>query len=91
MLKGINDSDGDARELVRLLAPLSAKVNLIPFNPWPGSTYECSSNNRIRAFARILEDAGYASPVRTPRGRDILAACGQLKTASEKARGLRAA
>jgi 23S rRNA (adenine2503-C2)-methyltransferase len=86
MLKGVNDSDADARELVRLLDGIPAKVNLIPFNPWPGAPYECSSNNRIRAFAAIVEAAGYASPVRTPRGRDILAACGQLKTASERLR-----
>ncbi|MEZ5825427.1 MAG: 23S rRNA (adenine(2503)-C(2))-methyltransferase RlmN [Geminicoccaceae bacterium] len=86
MLKGVNDSDADARELIRLLEGIPAKVNLIPFNPWPGSIYECSSNNRIRAFAAIVEAAGHASPVRTPRGRDILAACGQLKTASERAR-----
>jgi 23S rRNA (adenine2503-C2)-methyltransferase len=86
MLQGVNDSDADARELVRLLKDVPAKVNLIPFNPWPGAPYACSSNNRIRAFAGILEDAGYASPVRTPRGRDILAACGQLKTASERLR-----
>jgi 23S rRNA (adenine2503-C2)-methyltransferase len=86
MLRGVNDSDADARELVRLLAGIPAKVNLIPFNPWPGAPYECSSNNRIRAFAAIVEDAGFASPVRTPRGRDILAACGQLKTASERLR-----
>ncbi len=91
MLQGINDSDADARELVRLLDGLSAKVNLIPFNPWPGAPYACSSNNRIRAFAAIVEAAGYASPVRTPRGRDILAACGQLKTASERQRRQRAA
>ncbi len=86
MLKGVNDGDADARELVRLLADIPAKVNLIPFNPWPGAAYECSSNNRIRAFAAIVEGAGHASPVRTPRGRDILAACGQLKTASERLR-----
>ncbi|MDX6750855.1 23S rRNA (adenine(2503)-C(2))-methyltransferase RlmN [Geminicoccaceae bacterium 1502E] len=86
MLKGVNDSDADARELVRLLDGIPAKVNLIPFNPWPGAVFECSSNNRIRAFAGIVEEAGYASPVRTPRGRDILAACGQLKTASERQR-----
>jgi 23S rRNA (adenine2503-C2)-methyltransferase len=86
MLKGVNDSDADARELVRLLDGVPAKVNLIPFNPWPGAPFECSSNNRIRAFAAIVEEAGYASPVRTPRGRDILAACGQLKTASERLR-----
>jgi 23S rRNA (adenine2503-C2)-methyltransferase len=86
MLKGVNDSDGDARELVRLLADIPSKVNLIPFNPWPGAPFSCSSNNRIRAFAAIVEAAGHASPVRTPRGQDILAACGQLKTASERAR-----
>ena len=75
-----------AVKLVRLLRGVPAKVNLIPFNPWPGAPFECSSNNRIRAFAAVVEDAGYASPVRTPRGRDILAACGQLKTASERLR-----
>ncbi len=91
MLKGINDSDAEARELVRLLDGIPAKVNLIPFNPWPGTVYECASNNRIRAFAAIVEAAGYASPVRTPRGRDILAACGQLKTASLRQRRERAA
>ena len=86
MLKDVNDSDADARELVRLLEGVPAKVNLIPFNAWPGAVFECSSNNRIRAFSAIVEEAGYASPVRTPRGRDILAACGQLKTASERRR-----
>jgi 23S rRNA (adenine2503-C2)-methyltransferase len=86
MLQGVNDSDADARELVRLLADVQAKVNLIPFNAWPGAPYACSSANRIRAFAAIVEAAGYATPVRTPRGRDILAACGQLKTASERLR-----
>ncbi|MEO1017278.1 MAG: 23S rRNA (adenine(2503)-C(2))-methyltransferase RlmN, partial [Pseudomonadota bacterium] len=91
MLKNVNDSDADAHELVRLLSGVSAKVNLIPFNPWPGSPYECSSNNRIRSFAAIVEAAGYASPVRRPRGRDILAACGQLKTASERERRVRVA
>jgi 23S rRNA (adenine2503-C2)-methyltransferase len=91
MLKGVNDSDAEARELVRLLDGIPAKVNLIPFNPWPGAAYECSSNNRIRAFAAIVEAAGYASPVRLPRGRDILAACGQLKTASERQRRQRTA
>lgn len=84
MLKDVNDSDADARELVRLLKDIPAKVNLIPFNPWPGAPYECSSNNRIRAFAQIVNDAGYSSPVRTPRGRDIFAACGQLKSDSER-------
>lgn len=87
MLKGINDSDADARELVRLLKDIPAKVNLIPWNPWPGAPYETSSNNRIRAFAQIVNDAGYSSPVRTPRGRDIFAACGQLKSASERQKG----
>lgn len=87
MLKGVNDSDADARELVRLLKDIHAKVNLIPFNPWPGAPYECSSNNRIHAFAEIVNDAGYSSPVRTPRGRDIFAACGQLKSDSERKKG----
>jgi 23S rRNA (adenine2503-C2)-methyltransferase len=86
MLKGVNDSPAEARELVRLIRGLPAKVNLIPFNPWPGSAYETSTQAAIRAFADIVNDAGYAAPVRSPRGRDILAACGQLKTASERAR-----
>jgi 23S rRNA (adenine2503-C2)-methyltransferase len=86
MLDGVNDSDADARTLVRLIRGIPAKVNLIPFNPWPGAPYQCSSPERIRAFAAIVARAGYASPVRTPRGRDILAACGQLKTASERQR-----
>jgi len=86
MLKGINDSDGDARELVRLLRGIPAKINLIPFNPWPGSGYECSDWERIEAFSEIVFNAGYASPIRTPRGRDILAACGQLKSETEKLR-----
>jgi 23S rRNA (adenine2503-C2)-methyltransferase len=86
MLKGINDSLGDARELVRLLAGIPAKVNLIPFNPWPGAPHECSSDTTIRAFSDIVFAAGYSAPVRTPRGRDILAACGQLKSASVKQR-----
>jgi 23S rRNA (adenine2503-C2)-methyltransferase len=89
MLKGINDSDADARELVRLLAPIHAKVNLIPFNPWPGAPYECSSNNRMHRFAEIVNDGGLSAPIRTPRGRDILAACGQLKSASLRRRGER--
>ena len=84
MLKGVNDSDADARELVKLLAGIPAKINLIPFNPWPGAPYECSERERIEAFAEIVNRAGYASPVRTPRGRDIMAACGQLKSASVK-------
>ena len=86
MLKGRNDSDEDARELVRLLRKhrLPAKVNLIPFNPWPGSAYECSDPERIRRFSDIVFEAGISAPVRTPRGRDIMAACGQLKSAAEK-------
>ncbi|HTR84285.1 MAG TPA: 23S rRNA (adenine(2503)-C(2))-methyltransferase RlmN [Reyranella sp.] len=87
MLKGVNDSDADARELVRLLKPIHAKVNLIPFNPWPGAPYECSSNNRIHRFAEIVNDGGLSAPVRTPRGRDISAACGQLKSESVRAKG----
>ncbi len=86
MLKGVNDSDADARRLVRLISGIPAKINLIPFNPWPGSPYERSSWQRIEAFAEIVNNAGYASPVRTPRGEDIMAACGQLKSASEKQR-----
>ena len=86
MLKGVNDSDADARELVRLLKGIPAKINLIPFNPWPGSRYECSDWDRIEQFSEIIFNAGYASPVRTPRGRDILAACGQLKSETEKLR-----
>jgi 23S rRNA (adenine2503-C2)-methyltransferase len=84
MLKGVNDSDAEARELVRLLKGIPAKINLIPFNPWPGTRYECSDWERIERFSEIVFNAGYASPVRTPRGRDILAACGQLKSATEK-------
>jgi 23S rRNA (adenine2503-C2)-methyltransferase len=80
MLRGINDSTADAHELVRLLAGIPAKVNLIPFNPWPGSIYETSTGGAIDRFANIVMDAGFSSPVRTPRGRDILAACGQLRT-----------
>jgi 23S rRNA (adenine2503-C2)-methyltransferase len=86
MLKGINDAEADARELVRLIAGMPAKVNLIPFNPWLGSPYETSSARTIERFAKIVMDAGFASPVRTPRGRDILAACGQLRTESRRAR-----
>ena len=84
MLKGVNDRPADARELVRLLRGIPAKINLIPFNPWPGSRYECSDWETIETFAEIVNRAGYASPIRTPRGRDILAACGQLKSASER-------
>src|SRR5256884_8621894 len=84
MLKDVNDSLADARALVRLLKGIPAKINLIPFNPWPGTRYECSDWNQIEKFSEIIFNAGYASPVRTPRGRDILAACGQLKSATEK-------
>ncbi|SFK52537.1 23S rRNA (adenine(2503)-C(2))-methyltransferase RlmN [Methylocapsa palsarum] len=86
MLKGINDSPAEARELVRLLKGIPAKINLIPFNPWPGAPYECSDWPTIEKFSDIVFNAGYASPVRTPRGRDILAACGQLKSETEKLR-----
>ncbi len=91
MLKGVNDSDADAKRLVRLIAGIPAKINLIPFNAWPGSAYERSDWDRIEAFAEIVNRAGYASPVRTPRGQDILAACGQLKSATERGRKPRAA
>ena len=84
MLKGVNDSLADAKALVRLLKGIPAKINLIPFNPWPGTKYQCSDWEQIEKFSEIVFNAGYASPVRTPRGRDILAACGQLKSATEK-------
>jgi 23S rRNA (adenine2503-C2)-methyltransferase len=86
MLKGVNDSLADARALVKLVAGIPAKINLIPFNPWPGAPFECSDWSQIEKFAEIVNKAGYASPVRTPRGRDIMAACGQLKSESVKAR-----
>ena len=86
MLKGINDKLEDARDLVRLLKGIPAKINLIPFNPWPGSNYECSDWEQIEKFADFVNQSGYASPIRTPRGRDILAACGQLKSESERMR-----
>ncbi len=86
MLKGVNDTPAEARELLRLIKGIPAKINLIPFNPWPGSPYECSDWKTIEIFASILNRGGYASPIRTPRGRDILAACGQLKSESEKIR-----
>ena len=86
MLDGVNDSDEDARRLIKLIDGIPAKINLIPFNEWPGAPYKRSSNNRIRAFADIIYKAGYASPIRTPRGEDIMAACGQLKSATERAR-----
>jgi 23S rRNA (adenine2503-C2)-methyltransferase len=86
MLKGVNDSPAEAKALVQLLKGIPAKINLIPFNPWPGSDYACSDWATIERFAEVINRAGYASPIRTPRGRDILAACGQLKSESEKAR-----
>ncbi|HEX9835868.1 MAG TPA: 23S rRNA (adenine(2503)-C(2))-methyltransferase RlmN [Alphaproteobacteria bacterium] len=86
MLKGVNDSPADARALVRLIAGIPAKLNLIPFNPWPGAPFECSTDAAIAAFAAIVNKAGYSAPVRTPRGRDIMAACGQLRSASERMR-----
>ncbi len=86
MLNGVNDSDEDARRLIQLIEGIPAKINLIPFNEWPSAPYTRSSNNRIRAFADIIYKAGYASPIRTPRGEDIMAACGQLKSATERAR-----
>ncbi len=87
MLQGVNDSEADAREMVRLLKGIRSKVNLIPFNPWPGAPYQCSSNNRIHAFGRIIMEAGIASPIRKTRGEDIMAACGQLKSMSELKKG----
>jgi 23S rRNA (adenine2503-C2)-methyltransferase len=86
MLKGVNDTPAEARALVRLLAGIPAKINLIPFNPWPDAPHACSDWTTIEAFAAVLNRAGYASPIRTPRGRDILAACGQLRTESLKVR-----
>ncbi|GAO00279.1 MULTISPECIES: 23S rRNA (adenine(2503)-C(2))-methyltransferase RlmN [Komagataeibacter] len=86
MLRGINDSEADARELVRLISGIPAKVNLIPFNPWPGSSYRPSTREQLDRFAKIVMDAGFASPIRMPRGRDILAACGQLRTESQRLR-----
>ncbi|KIE04315.1 Dual-specificity RNA methyltransferase RlmN [Candidatus Jidaibacter acanthamoeba] len=86
MLKGVNDSKQDAKELVRLIEGIPAKINIIPFNKWPGTEYQCSDNRTIQEFARIVEDAGYMSPIRRPRGQDILAACGQLKSESIKLR-----
>jgi len=86
MLAGVNDSEADAKALVRMIAGIPSKINLIPFNPWPGSDYVCSDDETIERFAKIVMKAGYASPVRTPRGRDILAACGQLKSDSVRLR-----
>ena len=90
MLKGVNDSESDARELVRLVRGLPAKFNLIPFNPWPGARYECSDAKTMARFAQLLNKAGYSAPIRSPRGRDILAACGQLRSDSIRARRARA-
>jgi len=90
MLDGVNDTDEDARRLIKLIDGIPAKINLIPFNEWPGAPYQRSSNNRIRRFADIIYKAGYASPIRTPRGEDIMAACGQLKSATERARKTKA-
>ncbi|MEE2698325.1 MAG: 23S rRNA (adenine(2503)-C(2))-methyltransferase RlmN [Pseudomonadota bacterium] len=84
MLKGINDSDADARELIRLVKNIPAKFNLIPFNPWPGTVYECSTSKTINRFSKILNDGGLSAPIRQPRGRDIMAACGQLKSSSKR-------
>jgi len=86
MLDGVNDSDADARALIKLIRGIPSKINLIPFNPWPGTQYKCSATERVEKFASLVLKAGYASPVRTPRGQDILAACGQLKSASERGR-----
>jgi 23S rRNA (adenine2503-C2)-methyltransferase len=86
MLRGVNDSDADARELVRLVKNIPAKFNLIPFNPWPGTVYDCSTSKTIQRFAKILNDGGLSAPIRQPRGRDIMAACGQLKSSSERVR-----
>src|ERR1700712_4731230 len=91
MLKDVNDSEAEARELVRLIAGIPAKVNLIPFNPWPGSPYETSTREQLNKFAQIVSDAGFASPIRMPRGQDILAACGQLRTDSRRERSAAAA
>ena len=91
MLKGVNDTDADARRLVKLIQGIPAKINLIPFNEWPGAPYQRSDWERIEAFSDIVYKAGYASPIRTPRGEDIMAACGQLKSATERARKVRAA
>ena len=86
MLKGVNDSTTDAKRLVKMISGIPAKINLIPFNPWPKSPYECSSPDQIKKFSDIVNNAGYASPVRKTRGQDIMAACGQLKSTSVKTR-----
>jgi len=90
MLDGVNDTDEDAHRLMKLIEGVPAKINLIPFNEWPGAPYKRSSNNRIRAFADIVHNAGYSSPVRRPRGEDIMAACGQLKSETQRERKSRA-
>ena len=84
MLKGVNDTTSDAKQLVKMIAGIPAKINLIPFNPWPNALYECSDKNQIKKFSDIINNAGYASPVRKTRGQDIMAACGQLKSSSVK-------
>jgi 23S rRNA (adenine2503-C2)-methyltransferase len=86
MLEGVNDSAADAKELLRLVRGIPAKFNLIPFNPWPGAPFECSSPATMKRFAQILNDSGLSAPIRAPRGRDIMAACGQLKSASQRQR-----
>jgi 23S rRNA (adenine2503-C2)-methyltransferase len=86
MIKGVNDRESDAKELINLIKGIPSKINLIPFNPWPGSLFETSTQKNIDIFAKILMDAGFASPIRKPRGQDIYAACGQLKSTSEKIR-----
>jgi 23S rRNA (adenine2503-C2)-methyltransferase len=86
MLKGVNDSEAEARDLVKLISGIPAKINLIPFNSWPGSSYECSDWEQIEKFGDIVNRGGYASPIRTPRGEDISAACGQLKSDTKKVR-----
>ena len=91
MLKGVNDSEADARELLRLVRGIPAKFNLIPFNPWPGAPYECSDRAAMKRFAEIINRGGFSAPIRVPRGRDIMAACGQLKSASERQRRSKAA
>ena len=86
MLKGVNDTDGDAHRLADILAEIPAKINLIPFNPWPGVAYECSDDAQIERFSDLLYERGYSAPIRRPRGRDIFAACGQLKSESARLR-----
>ena len=86
MIKGVNDRESDAKELINLIKGIPSKINLIPFNPWPGSLFETSTQKNIDIFANIIMDAGFASPIRKPRGQDIFAACGQLKSETQKIR-----